>query len=155
MCVRPRASCQPGSFRRWLMSCSSGSKGDKRGAKTAVRTTSATTANPNSAVRRLVKRRISATHSRSLNGRGGASTTESCATPGWLVMASSADGRHVASPESDPRIEIGIDDVHEEVHDHERARQQEDGRLHDRVVAVEDRLHGEAADSRPREDRLG
>src|SRR5215813_12934917 len=124
------------------MSCSSGSKGDKRGAKIAVRTTSATTANPNSAVRRRVKRRISATHSRSLSGRGGASTTESLATRGWLLIASSRSRLHVASPESDPWIEIRVDDVDHEVDDHEGAREQEHGRLDDRVVAVEDCLHG-------------
>src|SRR5262245_23019471 len=124
------------------MSCSRGSKGDNTGAKTAVRTTIATTANPNSAVRRRVRRRISTTHSRSPNGRAGASTTESLATRGWLLIASSGCRRHVVSPESDPRIEIGIDDVDHEVDDHEGAGQQEHGRLDDRVVAVEDRLHG-------------
>src|SRR5262245_11244167 len=116
------------------MSCSRGSNGDSAGAKTAVRITIATTESPKSAVRRRVKRRSRATHSRSPHGRGGARTTESVARDGCVLTT----WPH-ASLEPDPRIEVRVDDVDQEVDDHEGARQQEDRRLHDRVVAVEDR----------------
>src|SRR5678816_4477074 len=125
------------------MSCASGSNGAITGAKAAVRSTTATTSIPNSAVRRRMRRRSSTIPSRSLSGRGGAKTTDSVATDGDVTGA---------SPESDPRVEIRVDDVHEKVDDHEGAGEDEYGRLHHRVVAVEDGLHGEPADTGPGED---
>src|SRR5215472_472446 len=59
------------------------------------------------------------------------------------------------SARADARIEEAIDQVDAEVdHDEEHGRD-ERGALHDRVVAVVDRLDREAADARPGEHRLG
>src|SRR5262245_12743929 len=146
-CVRPWGSCQPGSRSRWPMSCARGSNGEITGARTAVSTTTATTAIPNSAVRRRIRRRSSTIPSRSFKGRGGArAATDSDATEGEVTGTSS---------DSDPRIEIRVDDVHQEIDDDEGAREDEYRGLHDGVVAVEDGLHGQAADARPGKDRLG
>src|SRR5574341_412304 len=59
-----------------------------------------------------------------------------------------------ASLQPDPRIEVRVHHVHDEVHQHERGREQEHGRLDHGIVAVVDRLHGQPPDARPREDRL-
>src|SRR3989441_2702508 len=66
----------------------------------------------------------------------------------------SAVGTAVSS-QSDPRVEVGVEQVHDQVDEHERGREEKDRRLHHRVVAVVDRLNRQAADARPGEDRLG
>ncbi len=57
-------SREPGAFRRSLMFCSIGSKGETSGAARAVTSTSATTQRPKSAVRRRASRRRKSCHSR-------------------------------------------------------------------------------------------
>src|SRR5580765_1090705 len=59
------------------------------------------------------------------------------------------------SARADARIEEAIDQVDAEVDHDEEHGGDEHGALHDGVVAVVDRLDGEPADTRPREDRLG
>src|SRR5262245_37178454 len=119
------------------MSWARGSNGEITGAKTAVSRTMATTSIPNSAVRRRIRRRSSTIPSRSFRGRAGArAATDPDATEGVVTSASS---------DSDPRIEIRVDDIHEEIDDHEGAGEDEYRGLHDGVVAVEYGLHGQAA----------
>src|SRR6266542_1275243 len=202
--ARPWASCQPGSLRRWPISCSSGSNGESAGAKTAVKATIATTTRPNSAVRRRIRRTSSTAHSRSTHGRGAARVTDSVAADSGGLMALRAlrrpwrcevsPGRRrepsgemarrtrrrgaprgelemvreiraaaarataregIASSEPDPRVEIGVDHVHQKIDDHKGAGKEEHRGLHDRVVAVEDGLDGEATHAGPGEDGLG
>src|SRR5262245_7865576 len=59
------------------------------------------------------------------------------------------------SARADARIEEAIDQVDAEVDHDEQDGRDEHGALHDRVVAVVDRLDGEAPDARPRKHRLG
>src|SRR5712691_44167 len=64
-------------------------------------------------------------------------------------------GAATRSTDADAGIEDAIEHVDGEVdHDEERGRD-EDHALHDRVVAVVDRLDGQAPHARPREHRLG
>src|SRR5215203_3356486 len=55
----------------------------------------------------------------------------------------------------DPRVEVRVADVHQEVHHEEDQREDEDRGLDDEVVAVADRLHHVPPDAVPREHRLG
>src|SRR5262245_15890677 len=59
------------------------------------------------------------------------------------------------SARADARIEEAIDQVDAEVDHDEQDGRDEHGALHDRVVAVVDRLDRQAPDARPREHRLG
>src|SRR5262245_33895374 len=120
------------------MSCSSGSNAVSAGAKTAARIVISTTTSPNSAVRRRTSRMSSTAHSRSAHGRGAARMTDSVTTEGGEVNGDLAG----ASSETDPRVEVRVHHVDQEVQQDEGAREQEHRRLHDRVVAIEDRLHG-------------
>src|SRR6185503_16271959 len=56
--------------------------------------------------------------------------------------------------ERDARIEPGVQQVDEERAEHERDRRDEHDSLDDRIVLRRDRLHRQAPDPRPREDRL-
>src|SRR5438128_11038978 len=55
---------------------------------------------------------------------------------------------------ADPRVEPGVKDVDHEVRQQVRDRDEEDGPLHQREVAVEDRLDREAPHAGPAEDGL-
>src|SRR6267142_4892053 len=56
---------------------------------------------------------------------------------------------------ADPRIEIAVEKVHQEITGEVEAAQHEHAGLHDRVVARGDRLEDEPAETRPGEDGLG
>src|SRR5690554_3147231 len=56
---------------------------------------------------------------------------------------------------ADPRVDDGVEEVDDDVHDDEADGDEQDGPLHDRVVAREDRVDEQAADAGPREDGLG
>src|SRR5262247_408202 len=56
---------------------------------------------------------------------------------------------------ADSRIQIAVEEVHQEVAAKIEAAQHEDTGLHDRVVACGDRLEDQPAEARPREDGLG
>src|SRR5262249_9412807 len=56
---------------------------------------------------------------------------------------------------TDPRIEIAVQEVHQEVAAKIEATQHEDAGLHDRAVPRGDRLEDQPAEARPREDGLG
>src|ERR671921_170852 len=53
-----------------------------------------------------------------------------------------------------PWVEEGVDDVHQEVHEDDGQRRDQDGALHDRQVALLDRVEGQAPDARDVEDGL-
>src|SRR6266545_7420857 len=55
---------------------------------------------------------------------------------------------------ADPRVDDGVEDVHEQVDDHDHGAAEEHGRLDDREVAEGDAFVEEPADAGPREDRL-
>src|SRR5206468_3432991 len=74
------------------------------------------------------------------------------AAPG-AAEASAVASRRVLG--ADAGIEDAVEQIDEQVDAHERERQDEDPGLDDGIVAHEDRLHGEPADARPGEDRLG
>src|SRR4051812_26797005 len=63
--------------------------------------------------------------------------------------------RGAASAGTETGIEDAIEHVDEEVHHDEGGSGEEHRALHDRVVAVVDRLNGEPSDAGPREHRLG
>src|SRR5262245_17549490 len=123
-CTRPRSSCQPGGLSRWPMSCSRGSKGESRGAKTAATTTMNTTTSPKRAVRRRTSRRTRVSHSRSEEARGTRRTTVSAEAGGLTERGTRA------SPEPDARVEGAVEEVDDEVHDDEGRGEEEDRRLH-------------------------
>src|SRR4051812_17782342 len=56
--------------------------------------------------------------------------------------------------QSDPRVEVAVEDVDHEVDQHEPGRDHQYRRLHDAVVAVGDRVDEQPPDARPREDGL-
>src|SRR5439155_11804943 len=56
---------------------------------------------------------------------------------------------------ADPRVEIAVQDVHEEVADEVERAQHQDAGLHDRIVARGDRLQDQPPEPRPREHGLG
>src|SRR5712664_3695445 len=56
---------------------------------------------------------------------------------------------------ADPRVEIAVENVHEEVADEIERAQHEHAGLHDRIVASGDRLEDQAPEARPREHGLG
>src|SRR6476620_3943536 len=76
------------------------------------------------------------------------------------------DGPATAAPESekisvgldessgmaDPGVEDVVQEVDEEVHEHEAHGEDDDAELHDEEVAAEDRLHGEVTHAREGED---
>src|SRR3990170_8920927 len=55
---------------------------------------------------------------------------------------------------ADPRVDHGVEHVHEEVDDHDHRAAEEHRRLDDRKVAGRDPLVEEAADAGPGEERL-
>src|SRR5215468_7608437 len=70
-------------------------------------------------------------------------------------LASIGSLTRAISGEPDPRVEVGVDDVHAEVDaEHDDGLQQDD-RLEQRIIAEDDRLVREPSDARPREHGLG
>src|SRR5215475_109185 len=59
-----------------------------------------------------------------------------------------------SSRESDPRIDEGVEDVHEEIDPDDHEPRHDDDALHQGKVALEDAFVEQAADARPREDDL-
>src|SRR6266545_203855 len=59
------------------------------------------------------------------------------------------------SSKPNPRVEVGVEHVYDQIGAHEGGREGDDCRLHHRVVAVVDGVDRQAADARPGEDRLG
>src|SRR3546814_8333072 len=55
----------------------------------------------------------------------------------------------------DTRIEEGVADVDQQVHQHLGPRKQDDQPLDDRVVALQDRVHRQPSEAGNVEDRLG
>src|SRR5690242_12937025 len=106
----------------------SGSCGASHGAATAIRA-SASTKRPPAMTSRRVRR---------------------APAPPRAAAASTA----TASTGTDAGIEDAIQEVDGEVEDDEQDGREEDRALHDRVVAVVDRLDGQPSDAGPREDRL-
>src|SRR6266480_2254958 len=161
--TRPAGPNDPGGRSRLVMSCSTGSHVVSHGAPSAPTTTSPTTTSPKSAVRRRARRRRKTTHSRRAGARAAGSAIapagtlicrgvrEAVAHRGWPETGA----RRLRSSQADPRVEVRVEHVHDEVDEDERGGEQEDRRLHHGIVAVVDRLHRQAPDPRPREDRLG
>src|SRR5580765_3536116 len=56
---------------------------------------------------------------------------------------------------ANPRIDQAVQKIGEQVHPDVRHGDEQDASLHERIVAKADRLNQQAADARPREDRLG
>src|SRR5688572_11840825 len=72
----------------------------------------------------------------------------------WIMERVDGADRIVRLRQPDPRVEEGVEDVDQEVDDHEHHRREDDDSLDDRVVDRGDRVEGEEADTRPVEDVL-
>src|SRR5262249_47441062 len=107
------------------MSCSSGSNGVSAGANTAASAAMAIPSIPKSAVRRRTRRRSTMAHSRSTHGRVGTRSTGGAATVGGVLTGVKERPSTARSSEADAGIEVRVHDVHEEVQDDERTREQE------------------------------
>src|SRR2546422_2615033 len=70
-------------------------------------------------------------------------------------FGSAGVGSGYPSSQPNPRVEVGVEDVNDQIDEHEGGREEEDRRLHHRIVAVVDGLDRQSADARPGEDRLG
>src|SRR6266508_6254275 len=55
---------------------------------------------------------------------------------------------------ADTRIHERVQKIDDDVHEHVRGRDQQHHSLHEREVALKDRLHGESPDARAREDAI-
>src|SRR3712207_335805 len=113
-----------------------------RGAKIASRIKTAITEAPNSA-RRLEKKVLRKSWRRLRVSTPGATSVSCC------IWASA-----IASLVPHPGVQDRVEDVHQEVHQHEERRPVEDHALHHRVVALVDGLVGDLAYPRPGEDGL-
>src|SRR3954463_14353780 len=74
---------------------------------------------------------------------------------GKWTFRSRTSRRGVRSAIGDPRIQIGVHDVHQEVKKDDEERREQHGALHARQVESLDPLERVAADARDVEDRLG
>src|SRR5882672_10345971 len=94
----------------------------------------------------------------SCGASSGAATaiTKSATTNASAPSASHGSRRDGSAPSTgtETGIEDAIEDIDEEIHDDEDHGRQEDRALHDRIVAVVDRVDGESADAGPGEDGL-
>ena len=75
------------------------------------------------------------------------------APPGRASLRRRLDEERLRRSLGDPRIELEVEEVGDEIEEDDRDRQHEKGALQHRVVALQHRLVDGAADSRPREDR--
>src|SRR5215470_4995979 len=131
----PPAS-QAGGRRRRATSWSRGSWGASRGAASATAMFKRTMARPMAPARLRTRAETSR-----LRGDRGATRVGSA-------------GKGVTLRVPDPRIEPAVEQIHEQVRQHEDQRGHEHGRLHQGIVALEDGRHRKPADARPREDGL-
>src|ERR671917_255444 len=122
-------------------SCCRGSYGAIRGAKTAIRIKMLRTAVPKSARRLLKKTRRKSCRRLRVSTPGAA--TASC----W-IWASATLVPH-------PRVEDRVEDIHDEVDQHEEHGPVEDDALDHCVVPTIDGVVGDLAHPRPAEDLLG
>src|SRR5439155_1176506 len=126
-CARPSVASRVGATSRTRSDVRSGSCGASHGAATATRASTRTNTPPPAASRAVRWR-----------SRGRATVAATTRSAG-----------------ADAGIEDAIEHVDGEVDDDEERGRDEDDALHDRVVAVVDRLDGEPAHPRPREHGLG
>src|SRR3989454_321035 len=126
-CALPSAPVSVGAASRARSDWRTGSCGAIRGAANAVTTSSSTNAPPPSAIQRVRRARLERT----------------------AVTSAGA-----SSARADTGIEESIDQVDAEIDHDEEHGGQEHRALHDRVIAVVDRLDREPPDARPREHRL-
>src|SRR5438445_11282283 len=125
-CARPSAPARVGAASRARSDWRTGSWGASHGAATATRASRRTNAAP-AATRRRVRR---------------ATRPPRAASTGAV------------SAGTDTGIEDAIHELDDEVEGDEEDGRQEHHALHDRIVAVVDRVDGEPADARPREHRF-
>src|SRR6266511_778731 len=116
----------------------SGSYGAMIGANTATITNTPMRNIPSSAGRLRRSRRRASRH-RPLLARGSIRVTAATV---------------VISGVPDPRVEEGVADIHDEIHEEEDEGENEDHRLNDVVVMILDRLHDVLADAVPGKHRL-
>src|SRR5258708_39742372 len=64
------------------------------------------------------------------------------------------NGRPATLREADSGIQVAIQQVHDDVHEHEEDRYRENAALHERVIALHDRGEEHSADTRDGEDLL-
>src|ERR687893_2334532 len=111
-----------------------------RGAKTAIRIKTVITAVPN--IARRLEKKTRRKSCRRLRVSTPGATTASC----WICAS--------ATLVPHPGVENRVEDIDQEVHQHEQRRPEEDHTLDHGVVPAVYRLVGDLADSRPGEDRL-
>src|SRR5204862_536837 len=88
------------------------------------------------------------------NSRADGSNRDSDGPRSAATMAT----RTMAAPTlliANPRIDQAVQKIGDQVHGDVRHSDEQDASLHERIVAKADRLNQQAADARPREDRLG
>src|SRR6266545_3168569 len=130
---------RPLGSRRGRARISTGSWRAISGAKSALRQSSAAANAPTSSLLLRVKGR----QSRRARAAGPGRSTAGCSAA-------------ISAPRTvlDARVNQAVEQVHDEIDQHEQRRDQEYDRLHDRVIAARDRVQGEGADPGPGEDLL-
>src|SRR5262245_43960279 len=111
---------------------------------------------PSAACRQLWQTPLAAMRTRTSPARGASSSSSS--TDSGLPCSNSTDARMNASDPSarvaDPRVEIAVQEIDRQVDGHEERRDEQDGALGQRVVALVDRPQDEPPHTRKREDLL-
>src|SRR5215217_8457061 len=130
-----------GGWSNWLAFIPSGSCGERYGAKMATTITTARMIAP-ATVSSLWARRRQVSPRRTRRTVGAATVPEAARACAW------------ASAIVDPRIEVGVQDVHDQVHQDERGRHEQHPGLYDRIIAITDRVKDERPDTRQGEDPL-
>src|SRR5262245_63987679 len=97
----------------------------------------------------MMKKEPHGSRARALSGRD---SVEASGAPPKPVSIGSLT--RAISGEPDPRVEIGVEDVHAQVDAEHDDGLQQDHRLEQRIVPEDDRLVREPPDARPREHRL-
>src|SRR4030095_7556572 len=163
----PSRYLAPGRTRFSIRLCLAGSRGAPRGARAAAPSSASTSARPTSASRLRRNWRQARLPGAPVSTRGaGPDLTAS----GALLAPARAARVHAptrgAGPDMtasvgisalprDARVEHAVGEIHDEVHEDEGEREQQHRALQQDIVAGEDRLHHEAPEPGPREDRLG
>ena len=119
-----------------------GSLGASSGANSATRMKSATSTKPMMALGFRLSRRNASDQS------------PPCPFHRDLDRFELGDGHRPLPPSPDARVDQRVRDVHQQVHEHDDDRHEQDAALDHGVVAVGDRLLQPRADPRIREDRL-
>src|SRR5690554_2728954 len=128
----PNQCSAEGGCRRARRFCLAGGASAMTGARTATSTSASTSTRPNTAMRFRKKRR----------------------TAGERRKPVRTSGTARASAIADPRVEQGIGEVHQQVHDDEDHGDEQHGALHQRGVLRADGVHYQPPDAGPGEDRL-